>query len=116
MSGLLAFVALWGSCATGPRLYVPEPHDLSCRRDSDCQIAASDPASCCGTAEEPFAISKAALHHQEEINRKRCPQICTAILHTCCCTKTTDWTAVCARGVCQRRSTHFFSASPSCRS
>ena len=117
---LLAVVASPGSCATVSKHFVLEPEEFACESDTDCQIVAADitGAGCCGgTPEEPYAISKATVRRQYAINRARCAAHapCTAIMHTCCCTKSSDWVAVCARHVCQRSSVSFFSPTPSCR-
>ena len=117
---LLAFVAAPWSCATVSKHMVLEPEEFACESDADCQIVAEDitGAGCCGGhPEEPYAISRATVRRQAAINRARCgahPH-CNMILHECCCTKSSDWVAICARHVCQRQSVSFFSPSPSCR-
>lgn len=117
---LLAVVASPSSCATVSIHMALEPDEFACQSDADCQIVDYDVTGegrCGGPPEEPYAISKATVERQDAIKRARHADAppCTSIGHTCCCTKRSDWVAICARRVCQRRAVSFFSPSPSCR-
>ena len=116
---LLAVVAAPWSCATVSKRMALEPEEFACERDADCQIVDYDVTGggCCGgIPEEPYAISKATVARHAAAMAARCAAAapCLAWMKTCCCTKRSDWVAICARRVCQRQAVSFFSPSPSC--
>jgi hypothetical protein len=74
--------------------------DLLCNRDSDCEITNLDPKDCCAQCREPYSVAKA-------VRAKWClgPTNCLMFLQKCeGVKKPSDYTAVCSRHQCERRS------------
>jgi len=114
---VLVAIVLPCSCATKPAPRPVSLHDLSCNRDEDCEIVAHDVVAedCCGAhcCTEPYAISTASVERHRSSEREKCANVtCTMEGYGCvdCCTRGSDWTAVCVDHACKRRSRTFFSS------
>src|SRR5450631_354513 len=105
------------SCATKPVPRSVPLQDLSCNRNEDCEIVEYDVVAedCCGArcCTEPYAISTAAVERHRTSQGEICVDAeCTLEGCWClnCCTRGSDWIAVCIDHACKRRSPTFFSS------